>query len=406
MKFLIIGLLAMTSVLTSCGSENPLSGKPRGVQEGNKPGSSKPVGDDEQALRVVTQSDDFDFVEENAGKYVIEGQIFIPGATFELRIENLTDFPGATFDKATGIFEWAPPAGFVDTVTDKKMKLNVLMFTNNQTPVRRKPKSITVNISSSRAAPEIVSISYDNNPLSRMREGESVDFSIVVRDATGVNMPEGRPTLILGVINANYPYDPEDAGIIGYRNTTPEQNPLDKSLWTYRMKVDLRNREITNSSKNISIEVSALSRFKVVSAEESIRLLVYSSLKQPSITWSGALQFKAGMKNSFTYSVFDPRGEGEVQHKLVTNCAMIHPNLKCGPCSTTNDPTVGTIQVCPITWDIPSDYLITGGRNSVTMDMDLSLKSKVFGDNYQGPVTRASRSILISPPDIVVSGGN
>jgi hypothetical protein len=335
---------------------------------------------------------------------VIEGLSLIPNAKFQLRIENLTDFPNATFDDATGVFEWTPPAGFVDTLDKKEMKLNVLIYTTNLSKVRRRNANITINIESSKEAPTIESMGFENNQTS-MREGEILNFNVSVRDITGINSNDGRPSLSLSVQNNNSPYNTEDTGIITYVSSVPTQDPTDKSLWNFRLRVDLRSREITNSKKNITISAKAISRYRVPSVDEDLYLDIFTSLKSPVLSWAGTLQMKAGVKNSFAYMVFDPRGEGEVQQKLLTDCTKIHANLKCGACTSSTDPAMGAILTCPITWDIPSDYLVTGGKGYVGFDIQVSAKSKYWSDPYQLPPVTVTRFIQVLPPDIILSSG-
>lgn len=406
MKYLILAALMMSLGLVSCGKENPLSGKDQGVQEATPPANSeKPQGDDEKALRIDTD-DFYSFTEEQDNQYQIKGIVLIAKADFELSIENLADFPDAKFDPATGVFEWMPPNGFITDFNTKRMNLNILISTKNVTPIRIKHKTVPVFVTPSAKIPTVMSVKFDQGRTS-MREGEVLKFDVQVKDITGVDVEGSRPALNFlpgndGSVEAASLVTEQD---LGYNVSNPSVDANDKSLWTFHMQIDLRKREVTASKVNVRFNIVAVSRFKVVSQSLNASLDILTGLQAPTLSWAEAQQMKAGQKNNFTFMVLDPRGEGEVQFSMLTDCSKISPTLTCGACTSIKDPTLGKILSCPVSWDIPADYLTSGGASTVTLEMQINSKSKISGDNYATPVQTLTRTIRVLPADPVPAPG-
>src|SRR5688572_28256023 len=105
-------------ILAGCGDwrQNPLDRKKGDF------GAGKPVPtpiDKAKALpseAVQIYIPDFQSFEEGVKtEFPITARVFLDDYRAEIVVENLADFPGATFDQNTGVFQWTPPAGFVES---------------------------------------------------------------------------------------------------------------------------------------------------------------------------------------------------------------------------------------------------------------------------------------------------
>ncbi len=402
-KLVLLAALVMSFSFVSCGwKENPLQDQTEGVKQA-KPGdvSEKPQGDEEKALRIDTE-DFFNFTEELTSQFYIKGMVYIDKADFEISIENMDQFPGAKFNTTDNVFEWTPPAGFITDFSTKRMSITIVMTTKNVTPVRIKKKTVPVFITPSTTSktPKIVSVKFDQDKTS-VREGEILNFDVVVKDITAVDADGGRPSLTFlptadGSVEAASIVSMRD---LSYPRKNPEVDPNDKTLWTFKMQVNLISREITTSKARMRFVMVTTSRFNVQSQPEYANLDILTNIQVPAISWNQPQEFKAGAKNSFTFTVYDPRGEGDPVFTMQTDCSKIHPKLVCGTCVAKNEALLGRVLYCPISWDIPADYIETTGKEYVNFQMSLSAKSKVYGDNYTSAMQTLSRTIKILPPD-------
>ncbi len=410
MKNLIISSLILASLgLVSCGKTNPLDGWKTDAKDGQPPeitqatppsGQEKPTGDSDQSLRIITP-DYMDFSEGVEGTYNISGLVLVPGATFELNISNAADFPNIKFDSSTGTITWTPQPGFGTGVGDvQHLPMNIEMVTHGGGPSRSASHSIPVYVHPAKQAPIVLSVTFEGGKK-QMRENEVLKFDVVVKDATGSDVDGSRPTLTFAPAQDG---SFEAASVVSYVQSgwgggpNPVQNQTDKSLWTFHMQVDLTSREITTSSIDLKLNVVAVSRFDVRSAPFVSRLSILTSINTPVVSWTDTEDMTAGTKNSFTYMIFDPRGESDVQQTMITNCASIEPHLVCGTCTRNyNSAMNGDILLCPITWDIPAGYSPGGWSDTVTIEFSVSAKSKVYGDTYVTPTRKISRYIRIRP---------
>ena len=83
----------------------------------------KPLASD--AVRILAP-DFMRFKENEAGELMVAVRNLLPGYSVQVAIDNLTDFPGATFDAASGKFAWTPAKGLILPVElEKAMTLKV-----------------------------------------------------------------------------------------------------------------------------------------------------------------------------------------------------------------------------------------------------------------------------------------
>lgn len=400
MKFLVIGLMFASSlVLSACGNENPLKGMDRSIQEAEKPGGQGAQAEEEKDLRILVQDDFFRFKEDKTTKFSIEGRALNPKAGINIEITNLASFPGATYDMITGIFEWTPPVGFVTGNSTRTVTLSILLTTTNVAPAGRREKNVPVIVESSQQAPEVVSMTFPGGAYAKVREGSVLDIEVVVRDATAADTRDERPTLTFEVFKG---YSvPQDAGMLTI-NGVPKVDPLDPSLWTFKVKLDLRNREVTKNEDSLRIVISAVSRYRIVSAKKGEYITVQTNLENPVVSWVRDYEMQVGKNSAFTYLVWNPKGEGNVEQNMISSCAKIHPALSCKACVKDSDTAFGNFLRCDVAWDIPADYLDKGGSSKVTLDFDVRSVSSISGDSgYATTPLKISRTIRIFAPVIV-----
>ena len=118
-----------------------------------------------------------------------------------LAVENLPDFPGATFDRATGLFEWTPPLNFVTNEMSRQVTLTVFMQTMKG-PRLSLRKSFNVFVTRVESDPEIVAV--EAIPLSR--EGEIKNFHVTVKDPDSSSAANGSTKIVYNQCTSGFRY--------------------------------------------------------------------------------------------------------------------------------------------------------------------------------------------------------
>jgi hypothetical protein len=337
------------ALLAGCGGwqQNPLDGK-KGNFGGAKPVPTKPDLTkplDSKAVRISIP-DFYSFQEGVVAEFPIAARVLLEGYQAEVVIDNLADFPGATYDKNTGVFRWTPPIGFVDSVgvalpvAQKPLVVRAYGYKpNDQVLVGDAERPMY--ISRDFKAPEILTI---NKPDSFVREGNTLLVGVEVfdKDAVATDRNTWPKLLLQSVANTK-----SLAGL----TTFFRDESLGGSRYRIYLQVDAREVELSDSIDTFKVSVVAASRFGKLSLAREFSLDVYTSLAAPTTTWAETLIVKEEDNVNFKFLVTDPKLEGWLS--LTRKFSLpAGSDVNCQPtargllaCTFTWVPAVGTANV-------------------------------------------------------------
>ncbi len=373
--FKVAAILAFAAALgASCSNglkQDPYANQPDEVKNAGpmdpKPKEKKGDALSSAYLRIQTASDSVEFREGVESKITIKGAVLadvngrepVLGQDYQLTIDNIADFPGASWDATTGEFKWTPKPGYVQDEYTRNVHIEVTLATLFK-PILQTQKSIIGVITRAEMEPSVESIEDLTNP--GVREGETRDFKVVVRDPHASDKSaDTKPRLSIVSDGAG---SASAAGLVTCLGTqgcsNPEKDPNDPQRYTFKLRVDLTGQEITKDTKTLSFSVMAISRFGETSAPKKANLLVKTKLNDPEISWSAAdpIEVVAGRQNLVNFTVFDSGSDSQLTVNFDTACNLVlGPTATCS-CTTLGRPGTGP-QLCKIIWDVPQNPLQT-----------------------------------------------
>ena len=366
--------MAATAFLSACGGwkEDPLDGKNQLLREGTEKPieiiDEKPVKSD--AVRI-NAPDDVSVEETQALEFEITGRVLLDGYTVDVEIQNLADFPGATYDRAKHLFKWTAPVGFVErsgTAEGYRVKVDLMvraLARASSGAILERAGIVKIEVSRSFTVPVINAITKARDIL---REGEMmnvvVDYTdkdasagdrntwarIALSPAPGVKNLSGLLTL----------YSVENRGGTNYRAT---------------YAVDAREADLTDSIDPYGANFTVITRYGKASMDRSVNMNVYMSFASPVTTWIDTLQLVEEQPMVHKFVVSDPRLEALMS---------MTPQGPMGS-ATVCMPTSRGVLNCTFTWTPPlgatGPLIIYGGvssRNRDSRDTFVSNKNLMF----------------------------
>lgn len=298
--------LLMLAVLGGCGgsgwNQDPLAGKDDAFKNAKPrptlPEAPKPVESD--AVRVDTV-DFYNFIEGVSGEFVIGARILEPGYAVKILVENLADFPGASFDETAGKFAWTPEVGTVATQNGLQEERTLKVQVVGEKPgaaVLVGSHSIPVRISKLVSEPVIIEVS---KPDASLREGESTTLTVRVRDMDAGADPSSYPDLQI-LPAAGF-------GNLAHFVTLTRMFKTGANEFVFNLTVDLTEAELTKNWDRYAFVVRALSRFQKVSKTERVMVSVVTSFAKLQSTWFDTFEIPAGVRKDFQFMFFDPKEE-------------------------------------------------------------------------------------------------
>jgi|GEM_PF-6503090 len=326
--------------LAGCGGwdQNPLDGKKGDF------GKAKPVptpADKAKPLRsdvVKIYMPDFqDFQEGMASEFTITARVLLEGYSPEIELENLADFPGATFNKTTGMFRWAPPTGFVESTGEvgQRLRRNLIVRAFGRKPgdqVLFVDAERPMYVSREFKVPEITSIIKNESFL---REGATTLIPVIVFDKDAVaNIPSTWPKILFQTVTGS-------KSLSGL-STIYREESLGNSQYRIYVQVDARDAELSDSIDTFKMTLVANSRFGRLSLPKELTLDIYTSLSAPTSTWTEPVQVKETETLAYKFMVNDPKLEAWLSLDR-TFSLPTGSNLTCQPISR-------GILSCTFTW--------------------------------------------------------
>lgn len=327
---LAIGL-SLSGMITLTGCEqDPLDGYDRSIIDGVPPKNTKtnPMQSDAVIIDVGSL---YDVQEGETLSFKVSGRVLLPQSTGTLEIRNIASFPGMVYDEATEMVSWLVPYGYTNGKNYEVSNLNIMMVTNEE-PYLYDEKSVQISVFKKSALPVIVKL--DNLPT-EMAEGDAVRLVLTAQ----IPGEMGQPELVIVPSHWN-----KNANGFMKQYGAPVQDFRDKSLW--RFQIDLRpSGEITKNWDTFYFGLKVISSAGAISLMSDYNFHLYTELQEPEFSWDRKMSpiFTAGEANSFSFSVYDPSFEGQVQIDSNEICK----NLLGADCSC--KPMANMIQ-CTINW--------------------------------------------------------
>jgi hypothetical protein len=306
MKAWILGLACASIFATGCEfQQDPLSGANDRVRNGEppveKPAPAKALPKEYLAI------DGEDLYETTVGETLeikVTGRVMIPDVPSEMSIENLADFPGATFDKATGTFKWTPADDFLGGSDMLKLPFKMVIATQptkDYSIITSEFRTARVIVYNKFAAPVIKS--FEGPADVEIGNTYNFDFSLIDTDATDADDISILPW------DCSSAYQDSVSALLSVSDI--EKDSATAGMYTGRVQLILNNAQGLDDGR-YCIGIVAVSKHgsksnisvRTVNVQPRMRHAVLS-LSTPQIVPVGTSQY-------FNFSIFDPIAKGEV----------------------------------------------------------------------------------------------
>lgn len=306
----MMAVLLTSLVLMSCGfKENPLDGKGIEMAVPREDLQTKPGR--VSGVVIIDAVPKKNFIENQAERI----QISVRGLTDEFDkikeviIENLASFPGATFDSATGTFEWKPPLGTTRDQYIRGFILNVRGVVRSDKVEGRWDTAefpIEINVYKNPQEPIIQSVTGIAGRV--LREGSQERISVEVHDPDGAS--DAPPTLeILSV-------EEKDISLAPFLSLTDVKEDTALKKWTFTYIVDLGDAELTATQASAGVAFQARGRYGKISKLTEVSTQVLTLLKAPETSWKSHTEIAFDRDNKVKFIIYDPKGESKMTYQV------------------------------------------------------------------------------------------
>lgn len=294
-------------LLSGCGGwdQNPFAGKDSRLKDGwpvpTKPIGSKPVNPE---MITITAPYFVSYEEDRNRRFEILARVLEDGYTADLMIENLADFPGATYDLNNNIFSWTPARGYVESVGSgvsvlKELKIRVNAYKEGAV-VYSGDHKVEIRVFRDYTAPTIARIEM---PKQVVREGERMDVAIFYNDKDAD--PNDRSTWS-DIKFESLANTKSIAGLV-YNRTTDKGAGANE--YVARMRIDLSESELTPNLDMFAVGLSLVSRYGKSSPAQQLNLTVLTSFAAPITTWTERLMTTVDSPMQYKFVITDPKLE-------------------------------------------------------------------------------------------------
>tara|TARA_B100000749_G_scaffold280875_1_gene279585 strand:+ start:34936 stop:36066 length:1131 start_codon:yes stop_codon:yes gene_type:complete len=355
MKVLV--LLILTSVFLGCSTESdPLKGYPDNVRNGLPPKKiDTPVSDKTRVTELLlSMSPELPvFIEGEELQLSFDGRFVSedgePARNQKITIENLPE--GARWDEATNTMTWSPSTDFLrgsDFQTTVVLDVSFEGIRNGEFLRTQKQFMTWVRRPQDRA-PRIIAM----DEVDSIKEGEWTSFTLTVEDLDSYDGTNGIPPR-LSFFAGNRGFNGSHLmGVVGNPVAGDEPN-----TWIYSVSMDTRSKELTRDVSGYSVSIEATSRFGKKSLPEQLAFDVETKLNTPVLS-DNEIVLYAASKNTFSFSVSSPSGEGRMLANLTCT------GMELANCSCAN--TISSSR-CSVEWDATNIPGIQPGGITITLD--------------------------------------
>lgn len=322
-----LALLTGLIFLSACEmQQDPIAGAPEAIREGRPPDTSKPVPEkplDRNALQIDAPS----LVNGRVASPVeirIQGRVMMAGVDFQLSVDNLDEFPGATFDTTTGEFKWTPAKALMGGFPSVELPLRITMATipnKENATITVEKKTISLVIVNTYSKPIINSVG-GSNPLPT---GSRHVFAFDLEDVDAVSLKD--VAVEVRECASTY-YATSVAHLVEIRRV--EQSSSGPGRYSGEAVLDLSSAGGLNSG-TYCFGLMAISRHGVVSDIYKKEFSIEAKMKATKITQQKALEMTVGEKVYLAFSFYDPSGVGQLSVKSMDDIATMLPgsSLSC-----------------------------------------------------------------------------
>ncbi len=386
----VLAGFAVTAMTSACSlNQDPYADKSEAIKQGvppevdRPPVAPKPLASD--AVRIDT-NDFYSFKEQTAGEISVRGRVLdSSGATFDLSIDNLRDFPGAVFDPTSGAFKWTPPR---DTTggeygVPKRLVVRLTAISPTGGTSIGTIKEILVYVTRAELDPQIVSVEDLVKP-SPTREGQARKFLVTVKDPDAIDADGLRPRLV-AVPSKRGTFD--ISGLVYMQDPTssepnPSQDPNDKTKWIFKMVLDLRaqpdqrGRDFTRSQETFKFGLQTVSRFGRIGMKD-VDASILTDVMKPEVSWGiEPIEAVVGQENVLQFTVYDPYAEGRISVNFKTRIDQL-PGAGVAFCNLA--PSRDGAMICRISYK-PSAAALSAPKGEYPVEFVVRNESKVQGD--------------------------
>lgn len=320
-SILIVLVLALTAVGCSNWNQDPLKDKDGVLGTGTgKPVElvqPKPLSTD--AIRILAP-DFLRFKENEEAEFSILVRNLLPGYTTQLVIDNMADFPGATFNAATGQFKWRPAAGAILPNEVEKygaIKVRVIASQAGSATIFSE-KEVQVVVNRIFKIPKMTSI-QKLSPT--MREGESLEVKVTIEDMDA-NPVDQKTWSNLQIMPTQ-----GQKSISGFMSLK-SYRWVNGSNYEAIFTIDLMGAEVSESMDTLSFDINLISRFYQISDRQTQSINVYTGFTDVKSTWTTILEDKLGAVINYQFLIYDPKAELKVSFEGIKN-AIPNSTTKC-----------------------------------------------------------------------------
>lgn len=361
-------------IVNPFGSDDPLYGKPDFIRNAG-PGNQKPGPGTlrEEEIIISSNQSSFIFQEDVSTEIKISGRVLRPDYNLKLVIENMDEFPGASFDAATGAFTYLPKIGSVPESAanglETLLKVQAIAVgVDGSNTVKN--KSFNVLIRRASLQPTVVK---DDLAVNYIREGERTRFTVSVsyRGEPGqVKNPDLR-------VNIDPPKTSYDSDLSKY--ITLEGNPVqdanDPKIWNYTFEINLYNVNLTKSSEDYAFQISFQNSQALSSTPREFTVNVRTNLEEIRSTIEyDTVRVTKGTTFVRDVVFYDPRDEGLVLVEL-TGPTPLPEGMTIDRC---REGSRDSIRICTIVWAVPT----TLNESYFTLRFEATSRSQAYGDNF------------------------
>lgn len=378
MKYILV--LSVLLGLSACKfNQDPMEGKAEEIRKTIPPAppAEKPKEIDSNLLQIDGGDEDILVTEQNRLEFELRVRILDESyGTPQLEFENLSDFPGASYDVNTKKFSWTPELGTVGADFDKELTLRLRAIAyplkdRGVFYVRR--KNVQIRVKKLVSVPQILSVKSNNQQFYEGRSYHTI--TIEVEDKDALDLDTLRPQLFLSSPKSDYVNLAPFAQISSIRKSNIN------GRWTFTVDVDLSNAEIVKGNDWGRIDFMVLSPFYKWSAIKTFEVQIYNNFSKVVATLLETMIFKVDIEQTVTFQIYDPKAEGNPS--LDSN----YTKKPEGSTLTCTNSSLAYVLNCNFVWkpaasDVGSKSLsmkvINSLRNSPTSsETDLSFNIKV-----------------------------
>lgn len=306
-------------------------------------------------------------------------------------IDNLSEFPGATFDDQTGEFVWTPQKGFVKNGEMSIVQIRAIAMANPDNSelgvIKSGVSAYNLTVIRDIKIPTVTKVSNLTSGL--WREGQVHSLKVIIRDEDSGSGPNEMPSL--SILPPNHIKLKSLAPFATIAGSARKSNGID---WEFVVNVDLSSAELTNSSVDAGLAFQVSNQFNrkspVLSHDSLNNLKIYTSFANLQHTWTANTEVIPSQDNTIPFLVFDPKGEQQLSFDGAINGLPVDAKITC------SGPAIGTMG-CVFKWrpsENQGEYSLTGNIKVIGKNID---KSDATANTIVIPI---SLKVLASPqPD-------